>query len=76
MTLPEPVPGRLQAILALLPLEEREALEARLVGRNALGEWETTAEYLATVLMLAGYHVSASTIRSYRRSILVKEIVQ
>jgi hypothetical protein len=45
-----------------LTLEERDALVPHLIG-------DTSADWLASILRIHGHDVSATTIRTYRRSL-------
>lgn len=56
-------PGKVDAILESLEADERALLEDALANRRH------TAEALAAILTETGHPVSASTIRTYRRSL-------
>lgn len=75
MTLPEPVPPKLQAILDELPPSEQAVLEDRLQAHSRYG-YEYTAESISHALWLLGHHLSASSIRTYRRRVLSRQEVQ
>lgn len=68
MTLPGPVPPRLQRAWEKRDEVQREALEILLLGKTN-GEWDRSAEWMAAVLTRAGNPISASTVRSYRRAL-------
>lgn len=61
-TLPGTPGPSLEAVCAALSPEAREAFEAHLLGG-------TSADWLATTMRDAGHKLSASTIRTYRRSL-------
>lgn len=76
MTFPGEVPPKLQRAWDRRDAEQREALEQLVLGKQ-YGEWDRPAEWLAAVLKASGDSISASTVRSYRRSLdLAKELTR
>lgn len=62
MTLPGTPPPTLQALLSELTAPQRAALVAHLIGG-------TSADWISNTLRDFGHSVSATTIRTYRRSL-------
>jgi DNA-binding transcriptional ArsR family regulator len=76
ITLPQPAPPTLAAIITALPEPQALRILERLTGKDDVGRWNHTAERVASELSLADYPVSASTIRTWRRQISFQESVK
>lgn len=68
MSLPEPVPPVIARALDRLTPTERELVE------HAIEDGYATAELIAIALTEAGHPVSATTVRTYRRTIIDRKV--
>jgi hypothetical protein len=73
VTLPEPVPPKLAAVLDALPPENRGLVEDRLTRRSPLGGYAIPADLLAVALTEAGTPIGQTTIKQYRRLVLNRQ---
>jgi hypothetical protein len=74
-SLPQPAPPTLAAIVTALPEPQALRIVDRLTGKDNLNRWLFNAERVAAELSLAGFPVSASTVKLYRRTLTFVESV-
>lgn len=75
MSLPEPVPPKLAAILDDLTPEDRALVETQMTHKK-FGAYVTPAWLLASALTEHGTPISETTVKAYRSRVLDRQEVQ